>query len=53
MLNYLDFMVMLAGLLMYLLTKQKVETVGKIMFWTGLLALLFAEATQFVYHWKG
>lgn len=45
---YFSLLVAIVGLLMYALAKNpKVEEIGKIMFWTGLLAfLLLFRGTQ-------
>ncbi len=43
MIIYLPLLVALVGLLMYILAKEaKVVEIGRIMFWTGLLAFLMS-----------
>lgn len=37
------FIVMIVGLILYVIAKDpKIQEIGRIMFWTGLLAILFS-----------
>jgi hypothetical protein len=44
---YLSLLVAIAGLVTYALAKEKAMEIGRIMFWTGLLAFLL-QSEQFV-----
>lgn len=38
--NYFSLLVCIIGVLLYAFTQNKAQEVGRIMFWTGLLAFL-------------
>ena len=52
MLNLIDFLVMIVGLILYWRYIGKLEMIGKIMFAAGLLALLISQ-TVWLYHLRG